>query len=198
MAKYSGGAFITALVDKQMKNNNCNQRHFAPTINCPDCDSSRVSTRLTPHKFKYGVGEDAPELSCVLPVRVCAECGAEFVDEEGEVVRHEAVCRHLALLTPRNVSCLRENVGTQVQFGELTGIGEASLSRWETGASLQSRAFDNFLFLLQFSDNIERLRRRRLDLQNESPEPSRPRFRSIDVTRRRLEQQRAFALRPAA
>jgi DNA-binding transcriptional regulator YiaG len=168
------------------------------TINCPECDSPRVFTRPTPHSFKYGVSDDAPILDCLLPVRVCADCGAEFVDEEGEAVRHEAVCHHLFLHTPRQVLQLRESIGTQVEFSDLTGIGEASLSRWETGASFQSKAYDNYLYLLTFKDNIERLRNRRYRQANDSIGLNDRRFRSIEISRHRLAQQKRFVLRPAA
>ena len=180
-----------------MRQNMFTERRDKTIINCPDCDSSRVSTRLTPHTFKYGVDDDSPELNCILPVRVCGDCGAEFVDEEGEVVRHEAVCRHLNVLTPKEVLKLRERVGTQARFRELTGIGEASQSRWETGASLQTKAYDNYLFLLQYRENIERLEMRRQE-QGAGLASNANRFRCIEITRNRLAQQRRFSLRPAA
>ena len=40
----------------------------------------------------------------------------------------------------------REKLGlTQKQFANLLGVGEATISRWESGAMIQSRAMDNFL-----------------------------------------------------
>ena len=174
------------------------ERYQEARIECPECDSPRVHTRPTPHKFIYGVGANAAELHCMLPVRVCSQCGAEFVDEEGETVRHDVVCRHLGLLTPGEVQNLREREGSQAQFGSLTGIGEASLSRWETGASWQTKAYDNYLFLLQFQENIERLRMRRGPSQDSQPAKIEGRFRSIEITPQRLAQQSRFVLRPAA
>ncbi len=180
-----------------MRTNSLSPESNIENINCPDCGSSRVSTRLTPHAFTYGVADEAVELQCILPVRSCAECGWEFVDEAGEAIRHEAVCRHLNLLTPREVLELRESVGTQAQFRELTGIGEASQSRWETGASLQTKAYDNYLFLLQFHDNVGRLTMRRRSSDADNAERGAGAFRCIDIRRYRLEQQ-DFQLRPAA
>ncbi len=42
---------------------------------CSECDSTKVSTQLQSHRFKYGAGDEATEIGCVLPVRVCADCG---------------------------------------------------------------------------------------------------------------------------
>jgi DNA-binding transcriptional regulator YiaG len=181
-----------------MRKENYSEWQRMPNVECPECDSPDVHSRPTPHKFKYGLGESAVEIECILPVRVCAQCGAEFVDEEGERVRHDAICRHLGLLTPTNIQELREREGTQTQFGDLTGIGEASLSRWETGASLQTKGYDNYLFLLQFQDNVERLRTRRARSQDQKPRQIEGRFRSIEITHQRSVQQRRFILRPAA
>lgn len=169
-----------------------------PSIECPECDSPQVFTRPTEHKFKYGSGEKVVELECVLPVRVCAECGAEFVDDEGERVRNDIVCRHLGVLTPDEIHAIREREGTRASFADLTGIGEASLSRWESGASPQTKAFDNYLFLLRFQDNIERLKSRGHDFKKHNGPQIEGRFRSVQITEQRLLQKRRFVLRPAA
>jgi DNA-binding transcriptional regulator YiaG len=34
---------------------------------------------------------------------------------------------------------------TQKQFANLLGVGEATVSRWETGAQIQQRAMDRFI-----------------------------------------------------
>lgn len=59
---------------------------------CPTCDSNQVHTETVPHNFTYGAGDTTVELSCLLPVRVCDTCGGRFVDEVGEMVRHETIC----------------------------------------------------------------------------------------------------------
>ena len=53
------------------------------------------------------------------------------------------------MLSPEEIKALRERLGkTQQEFAELTGIGEATISRWERGRLLQNRANDNFLRLI--------------------------------------------------
>ena len=53
---------------------------------------------------------------------------------------------------------MRERRGlTRAQFAELTGLGVASLNRWENGSSVQSVANDRYLRLLALSDGLSRL-----------------------------------------
>ena len=45
---------------------------------------------------------------------------------------------------------VREQLGkTQEEFAELTGIGVATLSRWERGRLIQTRTLDNYLRILR-------------------------------------------------
>lgn len=165
---------------------------------CPTCDGTQVHTETVQHRFTYGVGDTAVELRCQLPVRVCEDCGGRFVDEVGEMVRHETVCRHLSRLTPTDIRRIREGCGTQALFGELTGIGEASLSRWETGASMPTKAYDCYLYLLTFPENLHRLQAQASRVRSESGAPRAHRFQCIQITDARLSQQRCFSLRRTA
>ena len=54
--------------------------------------------------------------------------------------------REARLLAPEEIREGREKLAlTQKQFANLLGIGEATVSRWETGAQIQQRAMDRFL-----------------------------------------------------
>lgn len=174
------------------------ENRYAADLQCPDCPNAAVRTETIPHRFLYGAGLGATELNCALPVRICSNCGAEFIDEEGEEIRHEAVCRHLGVLTPQEIRSLREGYGSQAAFAALTGIGEASLSRWETGASIQSKAFDNYIRLLQRAENMSILLLRLGCAPSEGQTPRATQFRCIEINRGRLEAQASFVLRPAA
>jgi putative zinc finger/helix-turn-helix YgiT family protein len=169
-----------------------------PMFECPTCDSAQIHTESVAHRFTYGVGDAAVELTCQLPVRVCESCGGRFVDEVGETVRQETICRHLNRLTPREIHQIRDRCGTQGAFGALTGIGGASLSRWETGAGMPTEAYDNYLYLLMFSENLDRLRDRaaRIPLGVDVA-PANP-FQCIQITEARLSEQRCFSLRLVA
>lgn len=175
--------------------------HHEVNLECPECGAGCIRTDHIAHRFKYGIGDGAVELCCELPLRVCQECGTQFVDEEGESAQHDAVCRHLRLMTPREIQEVRERYeATQAEFSELSGIGEASLSRWENGATIQTKAYDNYLYLLTSPENVQRLRRRTCGGQalQEEMSPTHRKFRCIDDTPARRAKQSRFDLRRAS
>jgi putative zinc finger/helix-turn-helix YgiT family protein len=50
------------------------------------------------------------------------------------------------LLSTEDIRQGRDRLGlTQKQFANLLGVGEATVSRWETGAQIQQRAMDRFV-----------------------------------------------------
>lgn len=118
-----------------------------------------MSTVLRQELLPFGSGAAAVQLNVRIPVRTCTDCGASFTDREAEVVRHEAVCRHLRVLTPREIRSLRVDLGmTRRMFADLTKLGEATIARWEAGAVIQNAAYDNLLRLLTHRENVLRLR----------------------------------------
>ena len=61
----------------------------------------------------------------------------------------EAVYRHHGLLSPWEIRAIRERRKlSRKAFAEITGLGEATIKRWETGAITQNRANDRYLRLL--------------------------------------------------
>ena len=131
-------------------------------IECPMCSSQSVVTRFESETFEYGSKkENAIKLTASIPVRTCNECGFEFTDIDAEDIRHSVVCKHLGRITPLDIRGLRKGYDlTRKKFSELTLLGEASLARWETGELIQNAAYDQFLYLLKFRDNIDRLYQR--------------------------------------
>jgi putative zinc finger/helix-turn-helix YgiT family protein len=128
-------------------------------MSCPSCGGGHISSSIQEERFLYGLADKAIELRASIPIRKCADCGFEFTDEAAETSRHEAVCRHLGVLTPQEVLRIREMHGlSRAEFAKLTRIGEASLHRWENGLLIQNGAMDGYLRLLAFPDNIQRLR----------------------------------------
>ncbi|MYB38873.1 MAG: helix-turn-helix domain-containing protein [Gammaproteobacteria bacterium] len=126
-------------------------------VRCPTCNAA-ATTIWRATSFAYGAGEQATEIPADLPVRVCSECGFEFIDREGEVLEQEALCRHLGVLSPREIRAIRDNAGmTRAEFSSATGLGAASLGRWERGAGIQSLANDRYLRLLRQSGGMGRL-----------------------------------------
>ncbi len=133
-------------------------------LQCPDCGGFRIKTIFEDHAFTYGVGENALQITAKLPFRHCQKCGLRFLDDEGEKAMHEAVCRHLGVMSPDEIKQLRERYGmSRQEFARLTKLGEATIARWERGALIQNAGNDQLLYLLTFPENVERLRSRRRD-----------------------------------
>lgn len=169
------------------------------TYICSECDSKNIITNLEELKFPYGVGAESVQLSCEIPVHRCKDCGYGFIDKEAENLRHEAVCHHLKVMTPRQIKKLRKlHDFTQTYFAEITRLGKATLSRWERGAVIQNGAYDSYLYLLGFRDNLERLlNKNNLPSTEIRSEKSRPKFKKIDATSEELlRKQKEFELCP--
>ena len=141
------------------------------SLSCPSCGHGMVQTTHIEHKFPYGDGERSVELSTTLPLRRCLECGTEFFDSVAEGLQHEAVCRHLCVMTPAEVRAVRQKAGSllRTEFARITRLGEATIGRWERGELIQNAANDQLLYLLTFPENLIRLRDR-----VEKPNPAAP------------------------
>ena len=175
------------------------------TVQCPSCDGHQVKTTIQEQRFSYGKGDDAVELKAHVPVHHCADCDIDFTDGFAETLRHAAICAHLGIMTPDEVSAVRKAYGlSRADFAKITKIGEASLARWETGALIQNGALDQLLFLLTFPENFARLRRRADETESrfeESAEtiPAGQRFKALSqegsLDRKRQESERFFLRR---
>jgi putative zinc finger/helix-turn-helix YgiT family protein len=144
---------------------------------CLECGSKALEERFDEETFEYGGREKPFTATARIPSLLCTACGFRFYDEAAEWARHEAACRHLGVMTPDEIRALRKRYGlTQEALAELTGLGVASLGRWERGAGIQNEAYDALLYLLRAPENVERLRRRR-----EPPPPVNRVFRRVKV-----------------
>src|SRR5579871_6816518 len=112
-------------------------------MECPNCGSARIETTAQTETFTYGKGTSAVDLKAVVPVRRCLDCDFQFTDSAAEEAHHEAVCRHLDVLTPREIVALRSRYGlSRSEFAKVAKIGDASLQRWETGQLIQNPGYD--------------------------------------------------------
>ena len=154
--------------------------HSQAHASCPSCESDKVKTTWTADSFVYGEGEKAVTLRVHIPERKCLNCDLEYTDEQAEVIRHEAVCDHLGILSPREIIAIREKLElTQQEFASITRLGRASLVRWETGSLYQNPANDSYLYLLGFRENVERLRHREKNKETVMGVALEPKFRAI-------------------
>ena len=165
-------------------------------LTCPLCGRPGITTSWNPLVFNYGPEESTVELTVYGPVRRCEDCEFEYLDEEAERLKHEAVCRHLGVLSPAEVRRIREGFDmTRAKFAQLTGLGEATLNRWENGLSVQTHAYDRYLRLLTRPGN-KRVLEELVDSDNPSQTSILPKmqFRVLEVTDNWRKEQESFHL----
>ena len=133
----------------------------AQKILCPVCESKKIVTRKLSETFPYGSGKEEVTLSAIVPVHSCQDCQFEFTDELADQEKHNAICQHLEVMTPRQISLIREQYNlSRAEFARVTRIGEASINRWENALLIQNSAMDQYLYLLSFPENFERVQQR--------------------------------------
>lgn len=122
---------------------------------CPTCNTGRLCDKIVTERFEFEVdGKTKAVLAEMVPVSECdnTACGERLSGPEAARIRHEAICRTFGLLTPCEIQAIRERLElSQERFAQLTGIGVATISRWERGRLLQNRAMDNYLRLVERS-----------------------------------------------
>ena len=171
---------------------------------CPQCgETGAVTTSPHLHTFRYGSGESAVDLTVELPLRRCSSCEFEFLDDEAECLEHEAICAHLGVLSPKEIRGIREAYDlSRNEFVQVTGLGEATLNRWENGIKIQTLANDRYLRLLALPLNMQRLKSFGSSAQTSSSSvnPNGGKFQALsepDIVRHQQGQE-SFSLRRAA
>lgn len=125
---------------------------------CEMCGAAGLRTELVRNPFIYGAGADAVELSADIPVHTCTPCAVSFTGEEAARIEHEAVCRHLGVLTPDEIRALRKRHElSRAAFSRVTGFGEATLARWEGRRVIQNTSSDRYLRLIEDPATFRRL-----------------------------------------
>lgn len=156
----------------------------ASSEHCAICGELAATHAIETQQFAYVDGEREYLLTASVPVVHCTACGESYAGEEAEIVQHEAVCRHLGRLTPGEIRGLRQRLGlSQAKLAEATGIGIASIKRWENGAVIQNASLDARLRTLETTNPAR------------SGRPV-PRFQT-ELAPELFEAARQFRLRPA-
>lgn len=151
---------------------------------CELCGEAAAVQSLETQQFAYLDGQEEVLLTAVLPVVACAACGEAYLGTDAEMIQHEAVCHYLGRLTPSEIRALRDRHGlTQAKLAERTGIGIASIKRWENGTVIQNASLDARLRQVD-----------ELAAAETKPRPA-ARFRT-QFTAEMIEGARTFSLRP--
>jgi putative zinc finger/helix-turn-helix YgiT family protein len=128
--------------------------------NCPVCAKGHLITKAGDYETKFvdRAGETRSLFVPDLAWQECDHCGEAFLDDSAtrklETARREAS----GLLSAAEIRQLRWRMNmTQAQISALLGIGEKTYCRWESGAYVQSVAFDNYLRLVREIPDAVRL-----------------------------------------
>jgi putative zinc finger/helix-turn-helix YgiT family protein len=114
---------------------------------CGQCGAEKVF----PEKIAYETslryeGRDYQVTVSELPALKCRECGAVLLNNESDAHLSSAFRAKLKLLQPETIREGRKRLSlNQREFAELLGVAEESVSRWETGAQMQSRVVDKIM-----------------------------------------------------
>ena len=159
---------------------------------CVICGGTSGRTQDQELQFNYGKGDAVVQLTATVPVDSCDVCGEEILGDNSEEIRHEAVCEHLGVLSPKEILSLRKNLAmTREQIAELTGIGSASFARWECGSHIQNTALDRYLRLIAKPGVLATLN----DLiDEEEAEMGRPNFQCLQINSSILDSEARFRL----
>lgn len=113
---------------------------------CPVCNEKQSNYTLINEEFPFGK-DGSVILSARVPYYYCDTCDFGWLGEEAEIRMHEAICRHLNKLSPREI---RHNRGdlTLAEMARLCGFTEMSIRRWESGAVVQDTSNDRLLRIL--------------------------------------------------
>jgi putative zinc finger/helix-turn-helix YgiT family protein len=116
---------------------------------CPNCLKRNVDPTTVPYTAR--VKHDGVEYSLEIPkldIPRCRDCGELVFSNAVNEQIWDALRAHLRLLRSAQIRAGRKAlVVSQAQLAERLGVAEATISRWETGALVQSRAMDNLLRL---------------------------------------------------
>jgi putative zinc finger/helix-turn-helix YgiT family protein len=132
-------------------------------LNCSECKEGVVVERTGEYETTY---KDRNERSHRLTVpgvtwSECKKCGDVTLDDRAMSIIEAARRGALGLLSPDNIRAFRVSLKkTQAAMSALLGIGEKTYTRWETGAFIQSEAFDRYLrLLMENNENLVLLQR---------------------------------------
>jgi len=149
---------------------------------CAICGESAARITIKTQEFGYLHNGETVTLSAQVPVWSCAKCGEEYLALGAEEAQHEAVCAFLGRLSPSDIRSLRMELGlTQAQLAERTGIGIASIKRWEAGTVIQSAGNDKQLRTLRSTPSVRQF--------------PKPKFRT-EISQEAYEMAEMFKLRP--
>jgi putative zinc finger/helix-turn-helix YgiT family protein len=118
--------------------------------NCPLCGEATMQN--VPGEFRFEPPPNIPGGTIVIPNaswRHCSACGENIIPHELDQAIDRERYRRLGLLAPKEIRRVREKTGlSAVDMSHLLSVGEKTYTRWENGRSLQTKASDTLIRLI--------------------------------------------------
>jgi putative zinc finger/helix-turn-helix YgiT family protein len=116
-------------------------------IRCGDCGSLAVGPAVVPYvAHKSHDGRVHTLKIRRLHVLRCTNCGELLFDLDADAQISAALRAKLELLAPDEIRTRIESLGlTQKAFAARLGVAPETVSRWASGALIQTRAMDNLM-----------------------------------------------------
>jgi putative zinc finger/helix-turn-helix YgiT family protein len=143
-------------------------------LNCSECKEGVLVERTGDYETTYRDRNERSHRLIVPEVTwlECDKCGDVTLDDRAMSAIETARRGALGILSPDKIRAFRMSLQkTQGAMSALLGIGEKTYTRWESGAYIQSEAFDRYLRLLMENDENLVLLQRITNLKKEKLEP---------------------------
>lgn len=118
-------------------------------IRCVECGAREVRPARVSHDLKKAHDGRLHALRVAnLPVTKCAKCGEIYFGAEADTQISAALRKKIGLLPPEQIRAERQALDLrQKDLADALGTAMETISRWESGGLIQSRAMDNLLRL---------------------------------------------------
>jgi len=130
---------------------------------CVECSAEAVFPTIT--DYTTTVKHDGRVYTIRIPdlaIPTCRNCGDQTFSVGDDDRITAALRAQVGLLTPQEICEHRGELAmSQQELAQQLGVAKETVSRWETGAMIQSRAMDNLLRLFFSSKEVQRLLRER-------------------------------------
>lgn len=126
---------------------------------CPHCEQNgTLHTDLVTEEVTIRTALGSFQTTITYPQVVCENCGEAFTDAAGAAVYDGGIENKRKTFVSTQIRQIREATGlSRAEFLAVTKLGDASLTRWETGTGEPTAAYASFLELLRLPENIQRL-----------------------------------------
>jgi putative zinc finger/helix-turn-helix YgiT family protein len=120
------------------------------TRNCPICGNKTLEEKQGEYRFEPPPNIPGGEIRVPNAAwSACSACGEEILPHALTKAIEAQRYKRLGLLTPDELRGVREKTGlSAVDISRLLGVGEKTYTRWENGRSLQNKANDTLVRLL--------------------------------------------------